>query len=147
MGLALDASGLDAKLTAYGVCDSLDYFYDYVDMLLAGMRDEQDKTAKKGARDLVSVVNAKGLGYAISTEEELAFVHDVARTTGVILDPVYSGKALYTFVRDVKKNPDRWLNKRVLFVHTGGLLGMYEKAEQLQPLISARNDVFRMQVA
>ena len=144
IGLALDSAGLGAKLTAYGVCDSPEYFYNFVDMLLAGMRTE--KTTNKGARELVTVLNAKGRGYAISTEEELAFVHAVALRTGIILDPVYSGKALYNFVEDVKKNPDEWKDKKVLFVHTGGLLGMYEKAEQLQPLIGARNDVFRMKV-
>lgn len=32
---------------------------------------------------------AKGLGYAISTAEELKFVKEIATSTGVILDPVY----------------------------------------------------------
>lgn len=32
---------------------------------------------------------AKGLGYAISTAEELKFVKEIATATGVILDPVY----------------------------------------------------------
>lgn len=32
---------------------------------------------------------AKGLGYAMNTPEELKFVKEVAQTTGVVLDPVY----------------------------------------------------------
>jgi 1-aminocyclopropane-1-carboxylate deaminase/D-cysteine desulfhydrase-like pyridoxal-dependent ACC family enzyme len=32
---------------------------------------------------------AKGLGYAINTSEELKFVKEIATTTGVVLDPVY----------------------------------------------------------
>ena len=32
---------------------------------------------------------AKGLGYAINTSEELKFVKQIATTTGVVLDPVY----------------------------------------------------------
>lgn len=32
---------------------------------------------------------AKGLGYAISTTEELKCVTEVAQSTGIILDPVY----------------------------------------------------------
>lgn len=35
------------------------------------------------------VLQAKGLGYAINTEEELNFVKEIAEATGVILDPVY----------------------------------------------------------
>lgn len=34
-------------------------------------------------------VQAKGLGYAMNTAEELKFVKEIAETTGVILDPVY----------------------------------------------------------
>lgn len=34
-------------------------------------------------------VQAKGLGYAINTAEELNFVREVAESTGVVLDPVY----------------------------------------------------------
>lgn len=32
---------------------------------------------------------AKGIGYAISTSDELKFMKDIAASTGVILDPVY----------------------------------------------------------
>lgn len=35
------------------------------------------------------VLQAKGLGYAINTAEELNFVKEIAEATGVILDPVY----------------------------------------------------------
>ena len=31
----------------------------------------------------------KGRGYAISSEEELKFVQQVAAATGIVLDPVY----------------------------------------------------------
>lgn len=34
-------------------------------------------------------MQAKGLGYAMSTAEELKFVKEVATATGVVLDPVY----------------------------------------------------------
>lgn len=55
--------------------------------------------------------------------------------TGVVLDPVYSGKALHAFLSDVKASPEAWSGSNVLFVHTGGLLGMYEKIDQLQPIV------------
>ena len=32
---------------------------------------------------------AKGIGYAMNTTEELKFVKEIAEATGVILDPVY----------------------------------------------------------
>lgn len=38
---------------------------------------------------LIIFVQAKGLGYAMNTAEELEFVKDVAKATGIVLDPVY----------------------------------------------------------
>lgn len=130
-GLALASylSTLKARVHAYAVCDDPDYFYDYIQGLLDGMN------ANIGARNLVNVVDAKGLGYAMSTSEELKVVKEVAEATGVILDPVYSGKALVGLLKDMKEKPENWVGRKVLFVHTGGLLGMYDKVQQLQPWI------------
>lgn len=41
---------------------------------------------------------AKGLGYAINTPEELKFVKEIASVTGVVLDPVYRYNILQTFI-------------------------------------------------
>jgi 1-aminocyclopropane-1-carboxylate deaminase/D-cysteine desulfhydrase-like pyridoxal-dependent ACC family enzyme len=97
------------------------------------------------SKDLFTALQAKGSGYAISTREELGFVKEVAETTGVILDPVYSGKALYQFTQDVLKDPSKWLGKKVLFLHTGGLLGMYDKSDQLLQIMDPAKQR-RMQV-
>ncbi|GJU97791.1 AChain A, fructan 1-exohydrolase Iia [Tanacetum coccineum] len=70
-------------ITAYYVCDDPDYFYDYVQGLLDGLE------AGVQSRDIVKIENAKGVGYAMSTSEELKFVKEVAESTGLILDPVY----------------------------------------------------------
>ncbi len=64
---------------------------------------------------------------------------------GVILDPVYSGKAVYQMVQQMQAEPDAWRGK-VLFVHTGGLLGTYDKTAQLQPLVEALGKAHRLQV-
>lgn len=59
----------------------------------------------------------------------------VAMDTGVVMDPVYSGKAVHGLLSDMRSNPAEWENSNVLFIHTGGLLGMYDKIDQLQPLV------------
>ncbi|KAI4964402.1 hypothetical protein ZWY2020_005851 [Hordeum vulgare] len=76
----------------------------------------------------------QGLGYAMSTAEELRFVKNVAAATGIVLDPVYTGKAAYGMLKDMSSNPTKWEGRRVLFVHTGGLLGLYDKLDQLSSL-------------
>lgn len=130
-GLSLGSwlSPLKAKVHAYSVCDDPDYFYDYVQDLLDGLQ------AAVSARDIVTIKNAKGLGYAMNTTEELKFVKEVAAATGVVLDPVYSGKAAYAMMKDMAKNPKKWEGRKILFIHTGGLLGLYDKVDQLGTLV------------
>jgi hypothetical protein len=69
-------------------------------------------------------------------DEELQTMLDIAMSTGIVLDPVYSGKAMHQLLHDFKADPETWQGRKVLFIHTGGLLGMYEKLPQLQPLVS-----------
>ncbi|XP_044465933.1 putative D-cysteine desulfhydrase 1, mitochondrial isoform X2 [Mangifera indica] len=82
---------------------------------------------------------AKGLGYAINTSEELNFVKEIAAATGVVLDPVYSGKAAYGMLKDMAENPKKWEGRKVLFIHTGGLLGLYDEVDQMAPLVKNWN--------
>ncbi|KAL2631056.1 hypothetical protein R1flu_015742 [Riccia fluitans] len=138
-GLALGSqlSTVRAKVHAYGVCDDENYFYSFVQGLLDGFN------AGVSSRDIVDVKMAKGLGYAMSTSEELKIVKEVAEKTAVILDPVYSGKAINGLLKDMNENPSYWQGRKVLFVHTGGLLGMYDKVDQLQPMLTrSRRMVF-----
>ena len=46
-----------------------------------------------------------------------------------------SGKAVYYgLLKDMAGNPAKWKGRKVLFIHTGGLLGLYDKADQLSSL-------------
>ncbi|KAL8513599.1 hypothetical protein ACS0TY_012901 [Phlomoides rotata] len=72
---------------------------------------------------------AKGLGYTMSTTEELKFVRETTEATGIVLDPVYGGKAAYGMIKDMAENPRKWEGRKVLFIHTGGLLGLFDKTD------------------
>ncbi|KAK9714303.1 hypothetical protein RND81_06G085100 [Saponaria officinalis] len=129
MSLGSWLSNLKAKVHAFSVCDDPDYFLEYVQGLLDGLK------AGVSARDIMNIQNAKGLGYAMNTDEELKFVKDVASATGVILDPVYSGKAAFGLMKDIAEHPEKWEGRRILFIHTGGLLGLFDKTNQLAPVV------------
>ncbi|XP_038687794.1 bifunctional D-cysteine desulfhydrase/1-aminocyclopropane-1-carboxylate deaminase, mitochondrial-like isoform X1 [Tripterygium wilfordii] len=130
-GLSLGSwlSTLKAKVHAFSVCDSPDYFYDFVQDLLDGLEAGVD------SRDVVNIQNAEGMGYAINTTEELKFVKEIASATGVVLDPVYSGKAAYGMLKDMAEDPKKWEGRKILFIHTGGLLGLFDKVDQMTPLV------------
>ncbi len=72
-----------------------------------------------------------GAGYAKSRPEELAAISDAARRGGLVLDPVYTGKA-YFGMTDLAQRGVIAPNESVLFFHTGGLLGLMAKSDQFR---------------
>ena len=44
---------------------------------------------------------------------------DVSSTTGIMLDPVYTVKAVKGMLEEMAHRPERFKGRRVLFVHTG----------------------------
>ena len=66
-----------------------------------------------------------GRGYALSRPEELETLRRVARTEGVVLDPVYTGKAMHGLLSEVAMGTFP-AGSRILFLHTGGLYGNFQ---------------------
>lgn len=146
-GLAIGnhAMGYGARVLGYGVCDDERYFYDFMDGLVAGL-GAGAAVPEAGVAGIVSMVQSKGAGYAISRAEELQTVLDVSMATGVVLDPVYTGKAVHSLLHSMRTDAEAWRDAKVLFVHTGGLLGMYDKIPQLQPMVEGLGRASRMAV-
>ena len=69
------------------------------------------------------------------SQAELEFAARVGPASGVLLDPIYTGKGLYYFCEAAKNSPATFKSARVLFWHTGGLFSMWSKAAELQPLL------------
>mmetsp|Transcript_11515 Transcript_11515/g.19655 ORF Transcript_11515/g.19655 Transcript_11515/m.19655 type:complete len:367 (+) Transcript_11515:775-1875(+) len=141
MALGVHLSSLTAQLHSYGVCDSPQYFHDHITGLLRDMGYGDPVAGVIG-----KCLQAKGAAYGVSQPAELKVMQEVAHQTGVIMDPVYSGKALYRLLEDMKADPKAWEHRRVLFIHTGGMLGMYDKVDQLQPLVEGLGNVSRFPV-
>ena len=62
-----------------------------------------------------------GDGYGIPTETSKNKVISLARSDGILLDPVYTGKAFDGMVSSLQKSSQ----KGVIFLHTGGLPGIF----------------------
>ncbi|KAL4440731.1 hypothetical protein ABPG77_000440 [Micractinium sp. CCAP 211/92] len=145
LGIALGnrLAGLGLRVHAYCICASPAFFYRHCDSLLAELGATPDVLGCC-AEGLLRFVQAQGEGYAKSRAEELAHLVETAAATGVVVDPVYTGKALHGLVSEMRADPQAWAGRKVLFMHTGGLLGMYDKATQLEPLIQAAERTHRL---
>ncbi len=71
-----------------------------------------------------------GRGYSIPTPEMAAAVRLLARTEGILLDPVYTGKAMAGLI-DLARKGFFKKNENILFVHTGGSPALYAYMQDL----------------
>ena len=65
-----------------------------------------------------------GAGYGIPTEGMAKAVQMLAREEGILLDPVYSGKAMAGMIDLIRKGVIG-KDKTVVFLHTGGAVGLF----------------------
>jgi D-cysteine desulfhydrase family pyridoxal phosphate-dependent enzyme len=77
--------------------------------------------------DLVTDQNFIGEGYGIPTPECLEAIKLLAETEGILLDPVYTAKAMAALIRHAR---DGVLDaaSTVVFVHTGGVPALFAHA-------------------
>ena len=71
-----------------------------------------------------------GKGYAIPTDGTLEAIDLLAKTEGILLDPVYSGKAMAGLIDMVRKG-DFKNNEKILFLHTGGSAALFAYEQEL----------------
>lgn len=62
-------------------------------------------------------------GYAKTKPELLSFVKDFMSRTGIMIEPTYTGKALFA-LHHLIENDTFKPEERILFIHTGGLTGL-----------------------
>ncbi len=75
-----------------------------------------------------------GQGYALPNDATVEAIRLVARTEGIFLDPVYSGKAFAGLLRDIR-GADLTEADTVVFVHTGGAPLLFTYLEELAPTL------------
>ena len=85
-------------------------------------------------KDIIFNDNYIGEGYGIPSEEMIEAVKLLARKEGIILDPVYSGKAFAGMVDLIKKGYfDK--SKAVVFIHTGGTPALFVYSDSFREYI------------
>lgn len=67
-------------------------------------------------------------GYAKTTPTLIAFIKNFVANTGILIDPIYTGKMLFA-VHDRLENAVVEKSSKILVVHTGGLFGILGKKD------------------
>jgi D-cysteine desulfhydrase len=66
-------------------------------------------------------------GYKNISDDKIKLITEFARSTGILLDPAYTGKAFCAYNDLVLK---KGKGKRVIFLHTGGIFGSFPKRKE-----------------
>ena len=123
---------LPLDVVAYAVCDDAHWFNKRV------ARDWQASLERWPQLPRIDLVpktrdHSVGPGYGLADAPVYELIAEVARLEGVVLDPVYTGKAFHGLLADLREDFYRDVDD-IIFVHTGGVFGLF--AHELQ-LISA----------
>ena len=131
-GLTLGAHlfQLNALVLGMAVCDDADYF---IRKVREDMRDWQQQSSVYLDIEKIEIhVNDQyiGPGYAKATPEIFSTIRQLAALEGVILDPVYSGKAFHGLLQEIRAGQFDDASD-IVFIHTGGLFGLFSQRNQL----------------
>jgi D-cysteine desulfhydrase len=134
-GLALGAKLLGfatrgIRIAGVNVCDDRAYFVAAITRICADAEARWQLGAHVTAADIDIVDGHVGLGYAKSRPEELATIRAVASRDGVVLDPVYTGKAFHGVTAELARDPARF-GAAVCFIHSGGMFGLFAPGIEL----------------
>lgn len=106
-------------------------FADHVLELAAGTAELLELDADFQLSDVVVREDYLGDGYGVVGDLERRAIRMTAKTEGILLDPVYTGRAMGGLI-DMIERDEFSRNDRVLFWHTGGLPALFSSAKELQ---------------
>ncbi|MGC9317115.1 MAG: pyridoxal-phosphate dependent enzyme [Armatimonadota bacterium] len=84
------------------------------------------------ADDIVITDAYCGPGYGQNTGGDFEFIKQMARETGLVLDPTYTGKAFRGTLEEMQGGLLADC-RDVLFLHTGGIFGLFPKRKRFSP--------------
>ncbi|MEA4884651.1 MAG: D-cysteine desulfhydrase family protein [Clostridia bacterium] len=134
MLLAFADAQMPCTVTGVSVCEPAsnltDRIYDFTERA-AQLVDLEVRVPRESVRVTDSFI---GAGHGIPSPESLEAVKLVARTEGIFLDPIYTGKAMAALMAAVRKGEiQRGAN--VLFVHTGGAPNLFRHADAFRNML------------
>ncbi len=129
----------ESEVIGINICDDAAFFTARILEILAEVRQNHLPELKAGIKDIHIIDGYAGDGYGLSRPEELQTLIRLARREGVVLDPVYTGKAMHGVVQEIAHGSLRGM-KNILFLHSGGLFGLLGVADSLRLLLEQQRD-------
>lgn len=141
-GLTLGAHlhQVPARIWGVNVCDDAGWFQRKVAADVEDWAQRYAPGQSVPALDVRVIDGYVGPGYARADAEVFATIGQLASTEGIVLDPVYTGKAFHGMLQELQAG--RFGEEGdLVFVHTGGIFGLFPQREAFsQPIDHAGAD-------
>lgn len=121
--------GLTASVVGMAVCDSEIYFKNKVRRDLQQWKQRYGVDCEIDKLNIITNADYIGPGYGVATGDVYDTIKYLARCEGIILDPVYTGKAFHGLVEQIRAGHYSG-EQDIVFIHTGGLFGVFPHREQ-----------------
>lgn len=119
---------MDAQVVGMAVCDDAEYFRSKVREDLDAWQQRYQIELNLDQLSIETRDQYVGPAYGVPAPEHIEAIKLLARLEGVILDPVYTGKAFAGLIAEIESG--RWANhKNIVFVHTGGIFGLFPQRQ------------------
>lgn len=119
----------DVEIIGFNVCNDAEYFIGEISKIATEFKDKYNTDISPEDISPRIIEGYVGEGYAIPYPEVLETIRVVARSEGVILDPVYTGKAFYGLMEQIKKGIFEQ-GCPIVFIHTGGTFSIFAYRER-----------------
>ena len=122
--------GLNTRVVAFNVCDDEAYFKHKISKDFVLWRDRYGSDLDIDQLPINVIDGYVGPGYGRATPEVFETIREVARLEGIVLDPVYTGKAFNALLQEIRSGKFEGLSD-IVFIHTGGMLGLFPQKQKL----------------
>jgi D-cysteine desulfhydrase family pyridoxal phosphate-dependent enzyme len=131
-GILVGVKALGLKARVEGICDgaNADEVLPKIKALAAETISLLGLDIRLADEDFVLHGTYGQPGYGVITTAEREAIRLLARTEGVIVDPVYTGRALSGLI-DLIRQGVYAETETVLFWHTGGMAGLFARAAEM----------------
>lgn len=121
---------IDARVIGFAVCDDAAYFADKIAQDIDDWRQLSEAKLPVDLRSICTIDRYKGPRYGRCNPEVFELISTLARLEGIILDPVYTGKAFFGMLQELRSGRFDGAAD-IVFLHTGGLFGLFAQRDQL----------------
>ncbi|MDQ7053009.1 MAG: D-cysteine desulfhydrase family protein [candidate division KSB1 bacterium] len=127
-GLVIGRALYDVPVDIIGIniCDNAEFFQQRIREIVHEARRRFSLPEQLESEPIQIIDGYVGKGYGLSRQEEIVTIKQVAELEGIILDPVYTGKAMYG-LKDLIAQGHFKQGQNIIFLHTGGIFGLFPK--------------------